>query len=150
LDIESILNSVDFIYRRDCGIGYTLTTIIVRTTTPQPYTSTNPGTLLSQFQSEWNTNQTAIVRDVAHLFTGKNILAASGGVIGIAYLPGVCTATDGYGLSQSHWSSTITIAQRVGLTAHELGHNWGAEHCNQGPDPAEPCIPTPDCAIMCS
>ncbi|WP_299947621.1 M12 family metallo-peptidase [uncultured Microbulbifer sp.] len=133
-DIESTMNAVELIYLNETDIGYAIGRIIVRTGA-DPYSSTNPSGLLSQFRSEWRTNQAGVPRDVAHLMTGKNL---AGSVIGIAYLNGVCSFNVGYGVSQSRFSGNF--ASRVALTAHELGHNWSANHCNgQG-----------DCAIMCS
>jgi hypothetical protein len=44
----------------------------------------------------------------------------------------------GYGLSQSRF--TTQLASRVGLTSHEVGHNWNASHCDGDSD----------CRIMCS
>jgi len=134
-DIESILNAVDAIYVSDVNITHELTTVIVRDDPDDPYTTNDPSGLLSQFQQEWNSNQTGVFRDVAHLMTGKNL---SGSVIGIAGLGGVCSSFQGFGLSQSKFTNNFT--SRVGLTAHELGHNWGANHCN-GANP---------CNIMCS
>jgi len=134
-DIESVLADVDTIYQRDVTVGYDITTIIVRDKEPDPYTTTDPGALLNQFQSEWNRNQTGIQRDIAHMFTGKNI---NGGVIGIAYLSVICNLSSGYGLVQSRFTSNSTT--RACLSAHELGHNWSALHCDGNGD----------CRIMCS
>lgn len=134
-DIENVLNGVETIYERDVNITYQVTTVIVRQAEPDPYTSTDPGTLLSQFQSEWRNHQSGVVRDVAHLMTGKEL---DGGVIGIAYLGVVCSTSQGYGLSQSRFTTNLT--RRVGLTAHEVGHNWNAVHCDGDTD----------CYIMCS
>jgi hypothetical protein len=134
-DVEDIMNGVDTIYRRDCEIAYTITTIIVRSSEPDPYSSTNPETLLGQFQNHWNSSQGGVKRDVAHLFTGKNL---SGSVIGIAYLSVICNTGSAYGLSESRY--TTSRNPRVGLTCHELGHNWSAGHCDGNGD----------CRIMCS
>lgn len=133
-DIENVMVGVEVIYERDTQITYEVTTILVRTSEPDPYSSTDPGTLLSQFRSEWQNNHGAIRRDIAHLMTGKNL---AGSVIGIAYLGVVC-GSYGYGLSQSRFSTNYSY--RVGLTAHETGHNWNANHC----DSYNPCY------IMCS
>ena len=57
---------------------------------------------------------------------GTNI---DGSTIGIAWIGVMCNDNWGYGLSQSQY--TTDIASRVQLTAHELGHNWNACHCNQ-------------------
>jgi uncharacterized membrane protein YgcG len=135
LDIESVLNVVEAIYEADVGITYSLGTVIVRTSNPDPYTSSAPGTLLNQFRSEWNNNQSGIQRDIAHLFTGRNI---DNNVIGIAWLSVICSGSSGYGLSQSKYAPAM--ANRAALTAHELGHNWSAGHCDS----------QAQCAIMCS
>jgi len=134
-DIENIFAGLDTIYQRDVTIGYDITTIIVRDKEPDPYTSTDPGVLLNQFRSEWNSNQSGIQRDFAHMFTGKNI---NGGVIGIAFLSVICNLNNAYGLVQSRFTSNMTT--RVCLSAHEIGHNWSAQHCDGNGD----------CRIMCS
>jgi hypothetical protein len=135
-DIEAILNSVEAIYEGDVGITYSLTAILVRTNPlADPYTATAPDALLSQFRIEWISNQAAIVRDTAHLMTGKEI---DGSVIGIAFGIGAICNAGSYALSQSHW--TNFYPERVAVTAHELGHLWGAHHCDA----------VSDCQIMCS
>jgi len=50
----------------------------------------------------------------------------------------VCNLPSAYGLSQT--SLTNNFGVRVGLTAHELGHNFAAQHCDG----------QSGCAIMCS
>lgn len=134
-DIENIIDRVQNIYQADVSIIYSITTIIVRTAEPDPYGSTNPSTLLNQFTNHWNSSQQGVQRDVAHLFTGKNI---QGGVIGIAFLSVICNLGSAYGLSESRFTNNIT--SRTALTAHELGHNWSAGHCNGAGD----------CKIMCA
>lgn len=136
VDIESVMNAVELIYAVDLAIAYEITTIIVQTSqVGDPYTLTGPGDLLNQFRQYWNANNELINRDVAHLFTGKNL---DGSVIGVAWLGVICYENLAYGLSQSQFSGVF--ARRVGLTAHELGHNWDAIHCNGDAD----------CSIMCS
>jgi Metallo-peptidase family M12 len=134
-DIETVLNGVDQIYRAEVGIQYVLNRIIVRTADPDPYTSTNEDALLGQFYDEWNDNHGGQERDVAHLFTGKDI---DGNVIGYASVGVLCDVESAYGFSQSRFTSNM--AGRVGVTAHELGHNWSATHCDGAGD----------CFIMCS
>lgn len=137
-DIETVMNNVESIYENDVDITYEVTTIVVRTAEPDPYTATAPDTLLGQFRTEWNANMRDIRRDIAHFFTGKEI---DGGVIGIAYLSVICaniTTGNGYGLSQSRFTTNMT--SRTCLTAHEMGHNWSAQHCDA----------QATCYIMCS
>ena len=136
-DIENVMNGVESVYEdASIVISYELTVIVIRTSSADPYgTITAPGTLLNTFGNVWSSSPEAqIQRDVAHLFTGVNI---DGGTIGIASLSVICTG-NGYGLSQSRFTSNYN--RRVALTAHELGHNWSAQHCD-GSNP---------CRIMCS
>lgn len=134
-DIEDVLNGVEVVYQRDVEICYNITHIIVRSSINDPYTSNDAETLLNQFRSEWNANQGAIDRDLAHMMTGRNM---NGGTIGIAWLSVVCSRLYGYGLSESRYTSNFN--HRIALTAHETGHNWSAQHCNGNGD----------CHIMCS
>jgi len=142
-DIESIVNAANVIYERDLAITHVIPRIVVHTAEPDFLESTAPGTLLGEFRSRWNGHHSPgtsdpILRDVAHLMTGKDL---DGSVIGVAFLGRVCADLadgSGYGLSQSRFSTNFV--RRTALTAHELGHNWGAPHCNGDAD----------CAIMCS
>lgn len=145
-DIENLLASVTTIYESNVGITYEITTIVVRSTSDDPYTTNNPGDLLCEFRSTWNTApETSITRDVAHLFTGK---ALTDGILGIAWLGGMCNANGNvcgsfgnraYSLVESK-SFGLNFNQRTALSSHELGHNWNAQHC----DAQSPCH------IMCS
>ncbi len=150
-DIEKIMNQVGLIYQNQFSICYVIEAIIVRTNVgTDPYSATNPDTLLCQFADEWNSNVTT-TRDVAHLMTGKNL---DGTTIGIAWTGVICdqefTNCNGgrlhYGLSQTFFSTNLV--SRTGLTAHELGHNWNACHCNQGACTGDGA--DADCGIMWS
>jgi len=142
-DIENILNAVNIIYEQDTAITHEITEIRVHTTEPDPFLSTDPSTLLNEFRAHWNSNHSPasgdfITRDIAHLMTGKDL---DGTVIGVAFIDAVCDSLSsgfGYGLSQTNW--TANFDSRVTLTAHELGHNWSAQHCDA----------LSNCHIMCS
>jgi hypothetical protein len=136
-DITAVVNAMDVIYRRDTQITLQIGTIVVNTSA-DPYTTSSAGTLLNQFASYWNAYRGGISRDVAHLFTGRPMGATSGGTIGIAFLGVVCNLGSAYGVSQSRW--TANWNQRIAVTAHELGHNFNAAHCDSAPP----------CHIMCS
>lgn len=144
-DIEGVMNGVEFIYDRDVNIGYEFTTFVVRTTTSDPYTTTVMGDLLCEFRTTWNAvPENGIQRDVAQLYTGKSI---QGSVIGLAWLGVLCNqaGTDCSGAGNLAYSCvesryTLVSSLRQSLSAHELGHNWGASHCDGNGD----------CHIMCS
>ncbi len=144
-DIENVMNNVSFIYDRDVNISYEYTTFVVRTTTADPYTTSVMTDLLCEFRQKWITApEVGIARDVAQLFTGKTI---TGSVIGLAWLGVTCNqvGSDCSGNGNLAFSAVesrfTTIADyRTSLSAHELGHNWEALHC----DGSTPCN------IMCS
>ncbi|MHC4262657.1 MAG: M12 family metallo-peptidase [Planctomycetota bacterium] len=122
--IESVINTMNLQYENDVAITHEITTIIIRTSPSDPYSTSDPIGLLNQFVNHWNSSQGGIQRDVAHLFTGKNL---SGSVIGIAYLNAICSSF-GYGLVESDCCGSF--ASKTDLSAHELGHNWSADHCS--------------------
>ena len=144
-DIENVMNSVSLVYDRDVNITYELSGFVIRTNAADPYTTTVMTDLLCEFRAKWNTTpESQIQRDVAQLFTGKTI---TGSVIGLAWLGVVCNqaGTDcsvggnlAYSAVESRFTGTFDF--RVSLSAHELGHNWQAQHC----DSVNPCN------IMCS
>lgn len=136
-DVTAVVNAMDVIYRRDVQVALQLSTLIVDSS-PDPYTSNVAGTLLNQFGSYWNSYRGSVARDVAHMFTGRPMGASSSGAVGIAFVGVVCNLGSAYGVSESRFSSNWNY--RVCVTAHEIGHNFNAAHC----DAASPCN------IMCS
>ncbi|MFT6078790.1 MAG: hypothetical protein ACJA0V_000380 [Planctomycetota bacterium] len=132
-DITSVMNQIEFIYNRDCDIQYNITQIVISTTSV--YTSNNSSTLLNQFVARWNSVHAGIPRDTAHLFSGRQM---TGNIIGLAFLGVICNTGQAYGLSESRYTGNFNL--RVSLTAHELGHNWSANHCDS----------QSQCNIMCS
>lgn len=131
-DIESVINGVNVIYERDVDVSFELTEIIMRAGS-SPYTTNNGSSLLDQMASHWFSTKGAVKRDLAHLFSGQDF---SGSVIGVAYLSGVCSTTIGYGVVQA---PGISLISRYALSAHEIGHNFSAQHCSGS-----------TCNIMCA
>lgn len=126
--IASIINAAEAIYSRQLGIRFRIVKQHVYTD-GSPYETTNPGALLSRFtrnrENRYNLAENPSLFDeevdIKHLFTGKNF---DGSVIGIAYIGVVCAVPAlSYGITQHY----MDIAD-VGIFAHELGHNFGAQH----------------------
>ena len=134
-DIDGIINAIELMYARDVKISYKVTQYLIQTTNTSKYPSADPSTRLVQFRDWWNANQGSVTRDVAHLMTASPM---NNNLIGIAYYSVICNTSSAYGISNSPWSTLFS--NRVGVTAHELGHNWGAMHCDG----------QSDCAVMCS
>ena len=136
-EVLGIVNAVDLIFQGSLTVAFQVSQLIVDTA-PDPYTSANATTLLSEFRSFWNANYLSVGRDVAHLFTGRQVGTSSAGVVGLAYTATACDVTNAYALSETRWSPNFAL--RVGLTAHEFGHNFGATHCDA----------LGNCNLMCS
>ena len=120
--INVVINIANLQFEAEVAITHALTTILVRTAEPDPYTETAPGPLLDQFRDQWNAYHTDIERDAAQLFTGKDL---DGTVVGFAYVGSLCGEL-GYSIVESDYSG---FACSTDLSAHELGHTWGAPHC---------------------
>ncbi len=130
--IERTIAVMNGQYMSEVGIRHRITTILVRTIEGAPYTSFNGGGLLVQMRDEWNANQGAVPRDLAQLFTAKPL---SGSVQGVAISGTVCDISQAYSMVRGNCCGTLSGATDV--SAHELGHVWGASHC--------PCtFPNPD------
>jgi len=123
--INAIINQVDLQYEIQVDITHEITAILVRTTFGGPYTQTDAFSLLTQFRNQWLGQHFDITRDLAQLFTGKNL---DGTTIGIAWDTGEVCGTGAYSLVQSDYNGVFSCA--TDLTAHELGHLWGASHCS--------------------
>ena len=133
--VENRMNLVSGAYEQpDVNITVELTTIVVRST-GGTYDEIDDGAALNEFRSNWqNAPESSIRRDIAHLFTGRNLI----GSLGIAYTFTAC-GSSGYGSSEE--SCNCSGAGKTGLVAHEIGHNFGALHCNGA---------SGGCRIMCS
>lgn len=134
-NIETLMNAVTMIYEQDASITYLVTAIVVQTGPGEIYPSNNPSKLLDQFREHWNDEYDDLDRDTAHLLHAKSLNSS---IAGLAYVGVVCEESFAYGWSRT----TITglFAFRVAITAHELGHNWNAKHCDGAAD----------CEIMCA
>jgi len=122
--IQSVIGAMNLQFETEVGITHEITTILVRTSSFQPYTSTDPFVLFDQFRIEWNSNQAGIPRDVAQLFTGP----IPGSIAGLGAIGTVCRRSEAYSLVQG--GALLTGFQcNTDVSAHELGHNWNATHC---------------------
>jgi len=127
-DMFSILNIVEGVYESTFNLKFIVTYQNVWTTTSNgyTYTSTNHSTLLSQFRNYWNSNMTGISRNIAHLFTGKNI-----GAWGVAAAIGQISNSLAYAVTMFAPDMQYTVT-------HEIGHLLNARDANlMNPVPPE-------------
>lgn len=121
-DILSIMNQVQAIYERDIGLTFTVSFQHTWDTPNDPYSASGDAVaVLREFTDYWNANFAGSRGDVAHMWTGKDL----GGSAGVAWTGVVCRSPlNAYGISDRE-----TIAPfRVGIPAHEIGHNFNASH----------------------
>jgi hypothetical protein len=123
-DILSVMNGVQAIYQRDIGVTFNVVFQHTWATVNDPYSATgNAGDVLTEFTTVWNRDFANTPRDVAHLWTGRNL----GGPAGVAWMGVVCLdGAHSYGLSDQEAVAPF----RFGIPAHEIGHNFNASHCD--------------------
>jgi hypothetical protein len=128
--MQGIVNQVDGVYRAELGVTLRVVKTVVFTTSNDPFSGTDPSTALNQF-GIWKDNndntpsQPLYGTDLAHLFTGRDL---DGNVIGIGYLSSICSSRYATAVSQNYTTNSYSLLL---LTAHEMGHNFGAPHDNQ-------------------
>jgi hypothetical protein len=156
-DILNILTQVDAIYSQQLGISFNLNVVFQRAWTAKPanypYTTvTAPASALEEFAGAYDKSftdagQTPPSRDLVHMFTGKDL---DGSTIGISYIGAVCEFADSaFGISQSKFNGQNTAAAlRTALTAHEIGHNFGATHTGPSSNPSDPPVQIPGCDVL--
>jgi hypothetical protein len=129
--IQAILNQVQTIYKDQLGLTFSLVKQVVMTSRGTRYTSFNIEALLENFRGYTESRKHLGSADLYHLFTGKNTFFIPEGstdeeyaVIGLAYVGVVCAFADySYGLSED-----FNVALNHITVAHEIGHNFSAQH----------------------
>ncbi len=129
-DMNNIMTQVDGIYEAQLGMSINVVFSRVWTTNTDPYTLTDSEDALFQLADSYDDTflpGAPPTRDLTHMFTGKDF---DGTTIGIAFTGAACDFPPAaYGISQSRFSAINQ--RRVAVTAHEIGHNFGASHPNQ-------------------
>jgi PKD repeat protein len=118
--INNVLTNYDFEF--DDDMQFDIVEIYVAATNGQdPWTnSTDPGALLDDF-TDWAPSGFDNDHDMGSLWSARNF---NGDVIGLAWLSAVCT-NFGYCVLEDFTSNANLL--RV-LQAHEMGHNFSANH----------------------
>jgi len=129
--ILSILNIIEGVYESTFGLKFLVSFQHVYTSPAQPYTSSDAETLRDSFRSHWNANHTSVKRNIAHLFTGKSITFVdtwTGYLIpvwGISYVGNYINGNDADNYA---YSVSMNRTEMYQTTAHEIGHNFSAQH----------------------
>lgn len=124
----AVINNVETNYDNEFStdLQFEIVEIFVATTNGNdPWTnSTNSGTLLDDF-TNWGPTGFSNVHDVGALWTNRDF---DGDIIGLAWIAAVCTNFR-YHTIQDFTSNAALLRC---LQAHELGHNFNADHDASG------------------
>ena len=123
--IMTRLNNVDGYFSQQVGVQIRVppTSIETHTDPVDPFTESDPGDLLDELSAYRDGSLTQEMHGLTHLYTGRNF---SSSTAGIAWVGGICDDNVGAGLSQGGSASGPTIDSLV--AAHEIGHNFNADH----------------------
>ena len=134
-EILGILNQVEGVYQSELLLRLQVTFQHAWEMEDDPYTGTNTFDLFTEFLDHWNkTFRDKKNYHLAHLWTGRTLSPA-----GLAGLATVCLdRSSSYGVST--WSTSLT--GKYNLSAHEIGHNFGATHPHEHNPPVAGCHDT--------
>jgi hypothetical protein len=128
---------VDGIWSGQAGVKISLAPLTILKTASEPFTKTDPNSLLQQLRSYRHASPAQMATGVTHLMTGRDL---DGNIVGISYMSSVCNGDSADSLSEGA-HSTLESAL---IAAHELGHNFNAPHDGE----AGACQSTPQTYLM--
>jgi len=132
------LNNVDGIYSSQLAIEIHVGSLSVPDAShDQLSAATDPKSLLRELATLRKRTGALNSQGVTHLFTDRDL---DGSTIGIAYLDSLCDKQNAVGLTETRnvWLDSL-------VAAHELGHNFGADHDG---DPQGTCPSTPSSGFL--
>jgi hypothetical protein len=126
------LNNVDGIFTSQVGVQLHVASVNLADDLSAGLSATsNSSALLDELGSLRQRTPALNSTGETHLFTGR---AFDGNTAGIAYVDGLCSPRYAASLAMAHSSAALDTL----ITAHEIGHVFGAPH-----DGAEQCAATP-------
>jgi hypothetical protein len=120
------LNSVDGIFSSQVGVELQVASVnLAGELTTGLSATTDPSTLLEELAGVRQQSAELVDTGLTHLFTGRQL---DGNTTGIAYTHALCSRRFGASLTEAHDSAALDTL----ITAHEIGHVFGAPHDGTG------------------
>lgn len=155
--VTGLIAAISDVYFEHVQTTLTIAYIGLHSTSADPWTApdvgASAGALLSEFRSSWNSSGWPVSADLAHFMSGADL----GG--GIAYVNVLCSPNFAYGVSGNmngniDWGSWTgnpgSFTWDFVVVAHELGHNFGAEHTHEYCPPIDTCTTNCTGSTACS
>ena len=120
--IVTRLNNVDGIFSEQLGVQITVAALEVHSDEDDPFSDTpGAGDLLDELGIYRRETPLHRSHGLTHLYTGRNLNSTT---VGIAYVNSLCSPRFGAGLTEGRHGASFDSL----ITAHEIGHNFGAPH----------------------
>lgn len=144
--VTGLIAAISDVYFEHVQTTLSIAYLGLHSTSADPWTApdlgASAGAVLSEFRSAWNSSGWPVTADLAHFMSGADL----GG--GIAYVDVLCRPNFAYGVSGNlngniDWGSWTgnpgSFTWDFVVVAHELGHNFGAEHTHEYCPPIDTC-----------
>jgi hypothetical protein len=143
-EILSIINQVSGVYQSEIGLSFKVVFQRVFSTSSDPYDAATMSDLLAQVKTQWSgANAPTSNRDVVHMWTGRDL---DGFTTGLAYSQVTVNGVPSNGVVCRFQDFAVGVSERQTLApqkyivpAHEIGHNFSAQHPEQ--------VGHPECAL---
>jgi len=121
--LAELVSYMNVTYEEEINTRLLIGDVILYTSSNNPYSSSDPGSRLSEMMNYWPQNYDSVERALA-----ASLML---GMSGMAYVNVLCNDSQGYsssGVTGVASADAAHLNQDTLMVAHELGHNFGSDH----------------------